>query len=419
MDFNNLRNHAGLVFAAPQPTVMEELGKKVAARDGEARNNGEGQENMTKKGQSAAKRTVLLIGSTGQGKSTLANTIMGHMSEKEKLTFDVGHFAGSCTKDAQIATLHSETLEVRIVDTIGIGDTKLTQREVLLKLARSMDLISDGVNQIYFVMGGRITESEIKAFQILLEVILNSEALAFTTLVRSRFKDFLRPDECAKDKESMLTQNKDAVWIIKSVSQVIWLDNDFDKPTIKDARERIMKHIQGCDAVYKPKELSLIHEHVAEHFQKIDDKEKELQRLQKSMQKDQAEMEALRGRVKNGEINLGNMLKQLEEKAKEQNKSEAALREQMEMLQERASESMKEYAEDQAKQYQKKLDDSIESLKARHSIELLEVSSRLQARMLEIQQNNRVQHVVHRKSSGSGSAAALGLLAGALLCTIQ
>jgi len=63
-------------------------------------------------------RNIILIGRTGQGKSTLANVITGTNQFKES---DKGV---SETKSAQEEILEDEGVKYRIVDTIGIGDTQ-------------------------------------------------------------------------------------------------------------------------------------------------------------------------------------------------------------------------------------------------------------------------------------------------------
>ena len=66
-------------------------------------------------------------------------------------------------------------LKIKIIDTIGIGDTNLTKEEVLVKLARAMHHIRNGVHQVLFCTGGRFTHEEVDAFKVMVSVLLSPE----------------------------------------------------------------------------------------------------------------------------------------------------------------------------------------------------------------------------------------------------
>src|SRR4051794_14079657 len=68
---------------------------------------------------------ILLIGSTGNGKSTLGNVLIG-----QEGYFKESEFSVSETKDYKIGELEIELeagkkIKYRVIDTIGIGDTTL------------------------------------------------------------------------------------------------------------------------------------------------------------------------------------------------------------------------------------------------------------------------------------------------------
>ncbi|CAG8594470.1 2922_t:CDS:1, partial [Racocetra fulgida] len=94
-------------------------------------------------------RNILLIGRTGQGKSSLANTIVND----EKCFEEGGEFneifkesdkSLSQTKKIQEEIFNIdrkvngkvESVKYRIIDTVGIGDTSLSQRTVLVEIAK-------------------------------------------------------------------------------------------------------------------------------------------------------------------------------------------------------------------------------------------------------------------------------------------
>src|SRR5438128_5445863 len=101
-------------------------------------------------------RNIVLIGRTGNGKSTLANVL----SSTNKFNESAGGV--SETRDIQIEEFRvnitedgNQSIVYRIVDTIGIGDTQLTPQGVLYKIGQASHVIRDGLNQILFVTGGR------------------------------------------------------------------------------------------------------------------------------------------------------------------------------------------------------------------------------------------------------------------------
>lgn len=64
--------------------------------------------------------------------------LAGHLSEGSAQPFEVGHFAASCTKDAHLEIVRLPDFDLRIIDTIGIGDTHLSERSVLLKVRKKL-----------------------------------------------------------------------------------------------------------------------------------------------------------------------------------------------------------------------------------------------------------------------------------------
>jgi GTPase Era involved in 16S rRNA processing len=99
-----------------------------------------------------ATRTVLLIGKTGNGKSTVGNVLAGAHVFAESAK------AASETKHAQVHYVTIEGVQYKIVDTIGIGDTELTQEAVCMRIADACVECKDGINQVLFVTKDRFTK---------------------------------------------------------------------------------------------------------------------------------------------------------------------------------------------------------------------------------------------------------------------
>jgi ankyrin repeat protein/energy-coupling factor transporter ATP-binding protein EcfA2 len=195
-------------------------------------------------------RKVVLVGSTGQGKSTLANILLGHTTESVDMPFVVGHEAGSCTKESTIKEWDDGETRIRVVDTIGLGDTNLTEEQVLRMLIRSLNGCRPWVNQILFVMGGRVTKSELAAFRLFFQVVLSSDALPFTTLVRSKFKPFRDRSECVADLEAIRGQSEESMQVMDSIADKVWVENSLGTEVAKESRFILLDHLAVCAERY-------------------------------------------------------------------------------------------------------------------------------------------------------------------------
>lgn len=202
---------------------------------------------------------VLLIGRTGGGKSTLANVLSG----TDKFTESAGSV--SKTRNFQSKEFEWEENKYRVVDTIGIDDTNLSKREVLLKTAEGIYLMKEGINQVLFVLEKRFTIQEIEVFELLKSAILESGITKYITIVRTHFPNFKNFRKCEEDLQQLLKESEKIKEIINSCNGVIHVDNpsididDEDEKIIylkkrNDSRKKLLNHLSSskCRDPYKP-----------------------------------------------------------------------------------------------------------------------------------------------------------------------
>ena len=165
-------------------------------------------------------KNILLIGSTGKGKSALANVITG-MENK----FKESSGSTSETREIQKEEFFESDINYSVIDTVGVGDTKLKKEEVLDKIAEAVYSIKDGVNQVLFVIGNKFDQREMENYDLLRTIIFDDEVVEHTTIIRTRFKDFENPKKCQEDIDLMIKEGGKLAEIIKSCRKVIHVNN--------------------------------------------------------------------------------------------------------------------------------------------------------------------------------------------------
>src|SRR4051794_33315970 len=104
---------------------------------------------------------ILIIGRSGRGKSTLANVITNTNNFKESSS------SASETKKIQLGEFEENNINYSIIDTPGIGDTKMSNNEVLDIIAEAVYLAKDGISQVFFVTNGRFDQFEMATYDLL------------------------------------------------------------------------------------------------------------------------------------------------------------------------------------------------------------------------------------------------------------
>lgn len=212
-------------------------------------------------------KNILVIGHTGSGKSTLANVLTGTEVFKET------GYGVSETKNFQKGDFEWEGTKYRVIDTVGIGDTKLSINKVLNRIEEAVHSVPEGINQILFVVSNNSTY-EISTLGRL--GLLRSYIFEHTTIVRTKFNNFMSRKECEKDKEILCKENETNAKIVKLCKGLIHVDNpstnisnydvDDDEPDInvnkinertrKKSRNILLEHLEK---VCKGKTLQIEH----------------------------------------------------------------------------------------------------------------------------------------------------------------
>ena len=247
-------------------------------------------------------RNILLIGRTGSGKSTLANVLMGNDGNKK---FTESFRSVSETRQVEEGLVEidlsrdgSEKIRYRVIDTIGIGDTKLTPRGVLTRLAEIADRVKEeGLNQIFFVTKGRFSKEEIEAYDLLSSIIFDKKVLDYTTIVRTDFPEFEDKEICSDDRAALRMENADLAHILCSVN-VIYVDNPplkgrnalANEETRAESRNKLLDYLATCcRGNYRPSNIDTLDERVNEYKtneQKLKDKMKELEKDRERMKEE-------------------------------------------------------------------------------------------------------------------------------------
>ncbi|CAG8752039.1 15806_t:CDS:2 [Gigaspora margarita] len=184
-------------------------------------------------------RTILLIGRTGNSRSTIANMI----SNTKKF------------KESEYAISESE------------------EEETLHRLANTVKGVQNGLNQIFFVISEDIGK--------------------YTTIIQTKFSGFRDPEKRRKNKEVMRNQNENIATILSSCCCLVHVNNlteqeDSQQRARNDSRAFLRNYLSSnCQNVYIPSNLGEIDERIQNYLAKKnhgDDKQIQINQLIKENQ---------------------------------------------------------------------------------------------------------------------------------------
>ncbi|GES74884.1 P-loop containing nucleoside triphosphate hydrolase protein [Rhizophagus clarus] len=227
-------------------------------------------------------RNILLIGKSGSGKSTLANVLVNKNGNLEEV-FIEGYTGESETKEVKVGQFESDGIIYRIIDTVGIGDTNLSKEEALNKMKGIFDILKDNfsLNQILFTLRDKFTNEQIKCYDLLKEVIFDNNMENFTTIVRTGFAKFRKPEEREKDKKALKN-------VIKNWKDIIYINNlskdeEQELKSRKESRVILLEYLKTCQEVYQPELLGKFHKIIKDFDSIYDDTNQEIERYIKNL----------------------------------------------------------------------------------------------------------------------------------------
>lgn len=278
-------------------------------------------------------RNILLIGRTGNGKSTLANTLVNKNGEFQEVFKES---AGSTSETKKIqkeefeVEINGEKIKYQVIDTIGIGDTQLNPREVLNRVAEACHEVSRGLNQIFFVIRGRFTEEELETYNLLRSIIFDEEITNFTTIVRTGFADFEKEEFCMADRKKLEEENPKLAELVRSCGKLVYVDNTpiptggreskilAAKEDREASRKLLLKYLINDCGNYRPISLDRLNERVGSYMTEKEKLQKRLEELEKIKEEEKLQTEQEKKKYEEERQRSQNRLVELEAKIEQQ-----------------------------------------------------------------------------------------------------
>ncbi|CAI2164582.1 18999_t:CDS:2 [Funneliformis geosporum] len=190
-------------------------------------------------------KKILLIGGTGKGKSTLANVLFNSEIFKEsELSVSETRNIQSEVFDPGFTAEQEEAKKIlyHIIDTPGLGDTKLSERAILDIIEEAVYLVRDGVSQVLFITDGRFDQGEIDIYNLLKLVLFDQEITSHTSIVKTRFPNFRKKEECETDTNFMIDETSELAEIIKSCN--VCQKDAYNPQNLKDLVNKVYERIE-------------------------------------------------------------------------------------------------------------------------------------------------------------------------------
>lgn len=119
-------------------------------------------------------KTILVVGLTGSGKSTLCNSIINKSGKLRELTspFNTSDGATGCTLQFQVNITPTET----VLDTVGFGDPQFDPSQIFEQFKAALSRAGNKVTHVIFVVKkGRFTRELVNFFTSVQEKVLEGK----------------------------------------------------------------------------------------------------------------------------------------------------------------------------------------------------------------------------------------------------
>lgn len=201
------------------------------------------------------KRNVIVIGSTGVGKSTIINMLINQSSDKKSCLqpAKVGNTAAAVTRETSFYP--SVKAQSTFVDTIGFGDPQMSDHEIACRTREFLDQGEIGIDAVVVVVKmGRLSKGDrlnLDIFNELFDRCWTKQSV----LVITHYEGETDKEQQLKELEMWCGNDKVIRRFVDSFSKVIITDNDLgrNEESTRPLRKACLDEIQSSILAWEGK----------------------------------------------------------------------------------------------------------------------------------------------------------------------